>query len=120
MPPKYFKLDEIKKHNKPGDTWFIVDHKVYDVSQFAEDHPGGPDPLYAVAGGDASNGFKAIGHSDSAKEELEKKAIGEVHPDDIAKLVPSFQGTQSNTGGIAIVFVLLAAIAVAILRSLFS
>ena len=32
--------DELAKHNKEGDAWIAIDGHVYDVSKFAELHPG--------------------------------------------------------------------------------
>jgi cytochrome b involved in lipid metabolism len=42
--------EEVAKHNKEGDLWFIIHGKVYDVSKFAEEHPGGVDILMERAG----------------------------------------------------------------------
>ncbi|TFL05447.1 acyl-CoA dehydrogenase/oxidase [Pterulicium gracile] len=51
--------DEISKHNTEGNLWIIVDSKVYDVSRFADLHPGGDTVLLAegVAGQDATEAF---------------------------------------------------------------
>lgn len=38
---KQFTREEVAKHNKAGDLWIVVDSKVYDVSRFADMHPGG-------------------------------------------------------------------------------
>lgn len=119
MATKYFRIADIEKHNKYNDLWFIIDRRVYDVTKFADEHPGGVRILLTVGGADASNGFKAIGHSDSAKEELEKLRIGDVHPDDVRKLRAPIQGTQSPLYGIAVVFVLLIAMFTCIFRSVF-
>ncbi|KAH7888150.1 acyl-CoA dehydrogenase/oxidase [Phlebopus sp. FC_14] len=66
-PLKEFTLDEVAQHNKEGDlassnadfAWIVVDAKVYDLSRFANLHPGGPDVLFAegVAGKDATQVF---------------------------------------------------------------
>lgn len=118
MANKYFYLSDIAKHSTADDLWFIVDGRVYDVTSFADEHPGGPGVLLAVGGGDGSNGFKSNGHSDSAKEELERHYIGDVHPDDVGKLKESIQGTKSSPFGIAIVFALLSLCFYCIFRSL--
>ncbi len=44
-----YTLDEVAKHNKKEDLWFVVHGKVYDVTKF-DDHPGGFGELEAVAG----------------------------------------------------------------------
>ena len=43
-------LDEVKKHSKPNDAWVIIHGKVYDVTKFLRDHPGGPEILQQHAG----------------------------------------------------------------------
>ncbi|KIJ70611.1 hypothetical protein HYDPIDRAFT_105350 [Hydnomerulius pinastri MD-312] len=52
-------LEDVAQHNKEGDLWMVIDSKVYDVSRFADLHPGGPDVLFApsVAGKDATDAF---------------------------------------------------------------
>ena len=37
--------DPIAGHNTAGDCWLVIHGKVYDVSQFMTDHPGGPESL---------------------------------------------------------------------------
>ena len=39
-------IDELSKHNNPDDLWTVVNGKVYDLSKFAPEHPGGPDGMY--------------------------------------------------------------------------
>lgn len=33
---------QVAVHNNPTDCWIVVDNKVWDVSQFLPEHPGGP------------------------------------------------------------------------------
>ncbi|KAH8115797.1 acyl-CoA dehydrogenase NM domain-like protein [Phellopilus nigrolimitatus] len=56
---KQYTLEEIEKHNSPDDLWIIVDAKVYNVSRFADLHPGGAAVLLAksIAGKDATDAF---------------------------------------------------------------
>ncbi|KAI5367181.1 putative cytochrome b5-like heme/steroid binding domain, acyl-CoA dehydrogenase [Septoria linicola] len=49
--------EEVAKHTSEEDVWVIVDHKVYDVSDFLEAHPGGEVVLRQVAGQDATEAF---------------------------------------------------------------
>jgi len=34
-------VQEISKHNIPDDLWLVVDNTVYDLTEFAPEHPGG-------------------------------------------------------------------------------
>ncbi|CAM6088792.1 unnamed protein product [Calypogeia fissa] len=40
---KLWSYDEISRHKSEDDAWIVVDGKVYDVTQFLESHPGGPE-----------------------------------------------------------------------------
>lgn len=43
-----------------------------------DDHPGGDEVLLSATGKDATNDFEDVGHSDSAREMMDKYYIGEV------------------------------------------
>ena len=47
---KVFKLDEVRKHNRPDDLWIVISGDVYDVTQYAKEHPGGLAPLLIHGG----------------------------------------------------------------------
>lgn len=47
---------EVAKHNKTDDAWIIIENKVYDVTSYVEEHPGG-DAILRHVGGDATEGF---------------------------------------------------------------
>lgn len=49
--------EEVAKHNSPDDAWVIVAGDVYDVSQFAKNHPGGKQTLLDFAGEDVTEDF---------------------------------------------------------------
>ncbi|KAL8160501.1 hypothetical protein V2J09_002038 [Rumex salicifolius] len=75
---KVFVFEEVSKHDSSKDCWLIVDGKVYDVTPFMDDHPGGDEVLLSATGKDATNDFEDVGHSDAARELMEKYYIGEV------------------------------------------
>lgn len=75
---KVFGFEEVAKHNVTKDCWIIIAGKVYDVTPFMDEHPGGDEVLLAVTGKDATSDFEDIGHSDSAREMMEKYHIGQI------------------------------------------
>ena len=47
---KVIPLSEVAKHKSRNDIWMVVDAKVYDVTGFMEEHPGGPEIMLEHAG----------------------------------------------------------------------
>ncbi|KAK8857246.1 hypothetical protein PGQ11_013158 [Apiospora arundinis] len=45
---------DVARHASPDDCWVVVNGKVYDLTKFAPEHPGGADIVYTWAGKDAS------------------------------------------------------------------
>lgn len=45
---KVFDGAEVAKHNTKDSLWLIVHGKVYDLTEFAPDHPGGAGIIYKV------------------------------------------------------------------------
>ena len=49
--------DEVAKHTSGDDCWIVVNNKVYDVTAFLDDHPGGRAVIEQVAGMDGTEAF---------------------------------------------------------------
>ncbi|NXA33506.1 CYB5 protein, partial [Eudromia elegans] len=77
---RFYRLEEVQKHNNSQSTWFILHNRVYDVTKFLEEHPGGEEVLREQAGGDATENFEDVGHSTDARALSETFIIGELHP----------------------------------------
>ncbi|KAI4326386.1 hypothetical protein MLD38_031707 [Melastoma candidum] len=75
---KVFTLTEVSQHSKSKDCWLIIDGKVYDVTKFMDDHPGGDEVLLTSTGKDATDDFEDVGHSSSARAMLDEYYIGEI------------------------------------------
>ncbi|XP_073129597.1 cytochrome b5-like [Henckelia pumila] len=80
---KLFTLAEISQHNNKKDCWLLINGKVYDVTKFLEDHPGGDDVLLTATGKDATDDFEDVGHSSSARATMEEFFVGEFDPSSI-------------------------------------
>ena len=73
--------EEVAQHNTPEDCWLVIEGKVYDVTPFASEHPGGPELMTDHAGKsseDVTEDFEDAEHSTYAKNLLKKYYIGEL------------------------------------------
>lgn len=75
---KLFTRAEVAKHYDSKDTWIIIHNKVYNVTAFLSEHPGGEEVLLEQAGGDGTEAFEDIGHSTDARQMMEPYQIGEL------------------------------------------
>lgn len=105
---KQFKSAEVSTHNTEKDLWIVKNGKVYDVTKYVDEHPGGLDTLLDVAGKDATEAFDSVGHSQEAKEILSKYLIGEIDPSEVSALPVAASSAKPNYGAFAIISVLLA------------
>uniref|UniRef100_A0A8C8Y7W4 Cytochrome b5 n=1 Tax=Panthera leo TaxID=9689 RepID=A0A8C8Y7W4_PANLE len=79
----YYRLEEVAKHNSMKEIWLVIHGRVYDITRFLNEHPGGEEVLMEQAGADASESFEDVGHSSDAREMLKQYYIGDVHPNDL-------------------------------------
>ncbi|XP_032925759.1 cytochrome b5 [Catharus ustulatus] len=84
-PAPVFTLEEVAKRNSSREAWLVIHGRVYDVTRFLAEHPGGEEVLLEQAGKDATESFEDVGHSTDAREMLKQYFIGEVHPNDRGK-----------------------------------
>ncbi|XAR55936.1 hypothetical protein NMG60_11036183 [Bertholletia excelsa] len=75
---KLYSMQEASQHNTKEDCWVVIGGKVYDVSSYMDEHPGGDDVILEVVGKDAKEEFEDAGHSKSARELMETFCIGEL------------------------------------------
>ncbi|XP_059432404.1 cytochrome b5-like [Corylus avellana] len=75
---KVYTLPEVAEHNSPKDCWLVIFGRVYNVTKFLEDHPGGDDVLLSATGKDATNDFEDVGHSSSAKAMMDEYYVGDI------------------------------------------
>ncbi|CEL10460.1 Putative NADH-cytochrome b-5 reductase [Aspergillus calidoustus] len=67
---------QVAAHNSRNDLWIVIRGKVYDITSYVRDHPGGADVLIESAGTDATEAYEDVGHSEDADEILQTYLIG--------------------------------------------
>jgi len=83
---KVITLEEVQKHKsgkgEDKSVWFVLHDKVYDVTKFLDEHPGGEEILVENSGKISTEEFEDVGHSSDAREMMKEYYIGDLHPDD--------------------------------------
>nr|CAG8520140.1 15454_t:CDS:2 [Entrophospora candida] len=85
-----FTLEELAKHKTKDSLYVSIGGKVYDVTNFIDEHPGGEEVLLDEGGKDATEAFEDVGHSDEARELLKGFEIGGQPPPSTPKTTPSY------------------------------
>eukprot|EP00472_Partenskyella_glossopodia_P014638 CAMPEP_0197523740 /NCGR_PEP_ID=MMETSP1318-20131121/8613_1 /TAXON_ID=552666 /ORGANISM="Partenskyella glossopodia, Strain RCC365" /LENGTH=138 /DNA_ID=CAMNT_0043076531 /DNA_START=20 /DNA_END=436 /DNA_ORIENTATION=+ len=99
---KVFTLKDVEDHNKEEDVWFVVHGKIYDVSKYIQEHPGGAEIMAENAGKDVSDQFEEFFHSAEARTILKKYEIGVLEgstEEDYKKLEEAGGGGGDMSGG---------------------
>ncbi|KAJ8606571.1 hypothetical protein MRB53_040871 [Persea americana] len=68
---------EVAKNNTPDNLWMVIDHRVYDLTDFQEAHPGGNVVLAQVAGTDATSAFYNL-HRHEVLQKYSSLCIGTI------------------------------------------
>ncbi|KAK2591494.1 hypothetical protein QQS21_010814 [Conoideocrella luteorostrata] len=107
---------DVAEHNTKKDIYVVIHDKIYDCTQFVDEHPGGEEVLLDCAGQDATEAFEDVGHSDEARETLDKIQVGVLkrQPGDPAPKTsaPTTSGSSSSSSdstgvGIGVYFIIL-------------
>jgi len=67
-------LEDVAKHNTEEDCWIAIHGKVFDLTDFAEEHPAGPESIIELAGQDGTEAFEAV-HSEGILEEFDPVGV---------------------------------------------
>lgn len=70
-------LSEVTKHSTRNDCYLIINNKVYNVSSYIGNHPGGVKKITKNCGGEVTGIFTAI-HSNFAWDLLSQYYIGDL------------------------------------------
>ncbi|XP_015783022.1 regulator of nonsense transcripts 2 [Tetranychus urticae] len=82
LPSSQYTLAQVAEHCTVYDCWIVLFDKVYDVTDFMYEHPGGDYIIAENAGRDATNAFSNSRHSKDAYDLMEKYCIGSLVPAD--------------------------------------
>ncbi|CAZ83548.1 unnamed protein product [Tuber melanosporum] len=62
-----YTLKDVAVHENPGDCWILIKGRVYDVTEFLPQHPGGAEIILSYAGADATGAYESV-HTSSLLE----------------------------------------------------
>lgn len=75
---KSYTREEVKKHNTPEDCWIIIDSEVFNMTTFADLHPGGAGVIMDLAGKDATEEFYGLHRQEVLFKYAPKLKIGTI------------------------------------------
>ncbi|KAH6657300.1 putative fumarate reductase Osm1 [Truncatella angustata] len=78
VPEKEFTLEEVAKHNTKEDLWVVVKGVVMDLSNWLEEHPGGPQAIMNFMGRDATEEFEMLHDDEVIPKYAPQQVIGRV------------------------------------------
>jgi len=84
VPEKEFTLEEVAKHNTKEDLWIAVKGVVLDLTNWVDEHPGGPQALYSHMGRDATEEFEMLHDDEVIPKYAPEVVIGRVKGQKIA------------------------------------
>ncbi|XP_076946118.1 cytochrome b5-like [Bidens hawaiensis] len=104
-------LDEVSKHDNKNDCWLIISGKVYNITPFLDDHPGGDEVLVLATKKDATEDFEDVGHSQNARDMLKDYYVGDIDINTMPHKGKSSGGSgsgsqQASSGSSMLMFVL--------------
>ncbi|KAH7883714.1 FMN-dependent dehydrogenase-domain-containing protein [Phlebopus sp. FC_14] len=85
-----YSLTQVAEHNTTSSCWVIIRNKVYDVTDFLFDHPGGPQVILSYGGQDATAIYVPIHPSDALDKNISpEKHLGHLDEQSIRHLKES-------------------------------
>lgn len=86
---------ETLKRRFPDNKVMIINGNIYDVTQFADIHPGGSEILDEYLYKDATSAFNEVGHSTRAQKLLEKYIFKTNQEEDTSEIIPNIDVTSN-------------------------
>jgi flavocytochrome c len=78
IPETEYTMEEVAKHNKKEDLWVVVKGVVLDLTNWLNDHPGGPQALLNFMGRDATEEFEMLHDDEVIPKYAPEQVIGRV------------------------------------------
>ncbi|KAF5015759.1 hypothetical protein F66182_12791, partial [Fusarium sp. NRRL 66182] len=87
---------DVAKHNSKESCWIAVRDKVYDITDFLDEHPGGARVILKCAGRDATEDYDAIHPPELIEETLPASAFkGTVDPSTLDRPASTKKGAKN-------------------------
>jgi flavocytochrome c len=68
-------MSELQQHNTPEDCWIAIHGVVYDMTEFADEHPAGAESIHELAGTDGTDAFDAV-HNQGILDDFDDVRVG--------------------------------------------
>ncbi|KAL2754995.1 hypothetical protein ACRALDRAFT_1064736 [Sodiomyces alcalophilus JCM 7366] len=78
IPDKEFTMEEVAKHNTKEDLWVVVKGVVLDLTDWLDEHPGGPQAILNFMGRDATEEFEMLHDDEVIPKYSPNQVIGRV------------------------------------------
>lgn len=91
--------DTVAQHSTQNDCWMTISGKVYNITSYFGQHPGGDRRLLEYCGEDATAAFGAQGHSAFAHQLLADFFVGNIGAS-MTSSVPSQTAVQSQSSAV--------------------
>jgi len=78
IPDKEYTMEEVAKHNTKDDLWVVVKGVVMDLSNWLDEHPGGPQAIMNFMGRDATEEFEMLHDDEVIPKYAPEQVIGRV------------------------------------------
>ena len=67
---------QVATHDSEDDLWVVIDGKVYDLTEYVHEHPGGSEAIAKNAGKDVTVGFNGPQHPSRVFDIVEDYRVG--------------------------------------------
>ncbi|KAI0008157.1 flavocytochrome c [Xylariaceae sp. FL0662B] len=83
IPEREISMEEVAKHNKKEDLWVVVKGVVMDLTNWLDEHPGGPQAIMNFMGRDATEEFEMLHDDEVIPKYAPQQVIGRVKGEEV-------------------------------------